>query len=314
MSKYCSEGSCRFLYRIAHILYDGTYLICGGEQLSFRCVLEHQSKELQQQCKGIDGALAERQKSLREEELSCANIRSRRDSLVAHFKENRMDGDSGRCDGAMVAETCAEEEKELRQIDKDLEFGLHILNRESARTEQLRLEQEGLQTELRKVEHEIRLRGVASTRLETWVGKLTEQVQMMAVGSGMGTTPLPIVNPKVPAQGRSQVIYVSNCPVCGLHFKCHNISIADCGCCYHHFCLAAWLSDGRRDCASDICAGVEFQSDWLDSFGANQVRLPPLRQPKLESHRSRLTRNDGGHVSHAASTNCKFQCIASVLG
>ncbi|KAG0620283.1 hypothetical protein M758_4G204100 [Ceratodon purpureus] len=213
-----------------------------------------------------------------------------------------MAADSGKNEDVVIGETSAVEDEQLRVLDKDLEFGLHILSRESARTEQLKLEQEGIQSDLRKVEREIHLRGVASTRLETWVAKLTEQVQMMAAGSGMGTTPIPLRNPSVRAVGRNQVIYISNCPVCGFNFQCHNISVADCGCCYHHFCLAAWLSDGRRRCASYAC-GLEFCQDWLNSFGANQVRLPPLRVPKMEGHASRSNRHDAGHVSHAASTN-----------
>ena len=268
--------------------------------------MEYRRQELQQQCKGMDGALAERQKSLREEELSCANIRRRRESLLAHFNSLRAGGESGENDDGRVEETCAEEDEQLRLIDKDLEFGLHILNRESARTEQLKQEQDGLETELRRVEHEIRLRGVASRRLETWVAKLTEQVQMMAVGSGMGTTPLPLRNPKVATEGRGQVIVVSNCPVCGFNFLCHNISVADCSCTYHHFCLAAWLSDGRRRCAKEFCE-QEFCQDWLDSFGANQVHSAPLRQPKIEGQVSRFNRHDGGNVAAAASTNCKFR-------
>lgn len=274
--------------------------------LCCRCVLEQRSKELQQQCKGVDGALAERLKSLREEELSCANMRSRRDSLVAHFNSIRNAGDSGENGEDRIEETCEEEDEELRRIDKDLEFGVHILNRESARTEVLRFEQEGLQTELNKVEHEIRVRGTQSTRLDMWVEKLTEQVQMMAVGSGMGTTPLPIRNPRVPTEGRVLVIRAKNCPVCGFNFKCHNISVADCSCCYHHFCLAAWLSDGKRRCANVNCE-MEFCADWLDSFGANQIRIPALRQPKVEGQVSRFNRRDGGNVAAAASTNCKFR-------
>lgn len=69
---------------------------------------------------------------------------------------------------------------------------------------------------------------------------------MMAVGSGMGTTPLPLKNPRVPVEGRGQVIYISNCPMCGLNFKYHNISVADCLCMYHHFSLPAWLSDEKK--------------------------------------------------------------------
>ena len=272
--------------------------------MPYRIVLEHRSKELQQQCKGIDGALAERQKSLREEELSCANIRSRRDSLVAHFKNMRNDAGSGETDEDGVGETCEEEDRELALLDKDLEFGVHMLNRESARAEELRLEQDGLQSELRRVDNEIRYRGSCSTRLEMWVAKLTAQVQMMAVGSGMGTTPLPITNPRVPAEGGRHVLKISNCPVCGFHFKCHNISVADCGCCYHHFCLAAWLSDGMRRCAGLSCE-MDFCLDWLDSFGANQVRLPPLQQPKLEGGSVLHSRRPGGNVAAAASTNCE---------
>ena len=281
-------------------------LIFALGQLWCRSVLEHRRGELQQQCKGIDGALAERQKSLREEELSCANIRRRRESLLAHFNSLRAGGESGENVVDRVEETCGEEDDALRQIDRDLEFGLHILNRESARAEQLKYEQQGLEAELRQVEHEIRLRGVASKRLETWVAKLTEQVQLMAVGSGMGTTPLPLRNPRQPTEGRGQVIIVSNCPVCGFNFLCHNISVADCSCTYHHFCLAAWLSDGRRRCAKEFCE-MEFSQDWLDSFGANQIHSPPLRQPKLEGQVSRFNRHDGGNVAAAASTNCKFR-------
>lgn len=269
-----------------------------------RAVLEHRRKELQQQCKALDGALAERQKSVREEEVSCANIRKRRDSLVQYFMSGREGEGSEVCDTGIVGETLDVGEEELRIIDKDLEFGLHILSRESARTEQLRVEQLAMKAELAKVEHEIRLRGVASTRAELWVSKLTEQVHMMAVGSGMGTTPLPIRNPRVTAEGRSEVICISNCPVCGFNFKCHNISVADCECCYHHFCLAAWLSDGKRRCAREYCE-KEFCADWMDSFGANQIRLPTLRQPKMEGLIGRFSNHDRGNVAAAASTNCE---------
>lgn len=264
-------------------------------------------KELAQQCKGIDGALAERKKSLREEQLSCANIRKRRESLVAHFEEIRNSEGMNENEEERHAQIAVEEEKELRILDKDLEFGVHILNREMARTEQLEQEQLGLQTELRQVEHEIHLRGVGQTRSELWVATLTDQVHMMAVGSGMGTTPLPIKNPKVPPGGSRQMIRVSNCPVCGFNYTCHNIVVADCSCTYHHFCLAAWLSDGKRRCAKSDCE-LEFCADWIDSFGANQVRLPTLRQPKLEGLHTRVNNLEGGNIDAAASTNCKCTC------
>ena len=269
-----------------------------------RSLLEHQQKELQQQCKGMDGALAERQKSLHEEELSCANIRRRRESLIAHFTSLRYGEGFEDNEVRTVGETCPEEDEELRVLDRDLEFGVHILNRESARTEQLEKEQDQMQTELRRVEHDIRLRGVASTRAEIWVAKLTEQVQLMAGGSGMGTSPLPIRNPRVSSEGRGGVITITNCPVCGYNFKCHNITVADCGCTYHHFCLAAWLSDGRSRCAGAVCE-MEFGSDWLASFGANQIRIPLLRTPKTEGRVGRTTNQDDGVVAAAASTNCK---------
>ena len=83
-------------------------------------------------------------------------------------------------------------------IDKDFEFGVYILNKESARTHELQQEQLGLQTELGKVENEIQLRSMACRRSELWVAKLTNQVRMMDVGSEMGTTPLSIQNPRVP--------------------------------------------------------------------------------------------------------------------
>lgn len=127
---------------------------------------------------------------------------------------------------------------------------------------------------------------------------------MMAVGSGMGTTPLPIKNPRVAPKELGKYIYISNCPVCGYNFKCHNVSLADCSCTYHHFCLAAWLSDGKRRCASGICER-EFSADWIDSFGANQVRLPALRQPKREGLLPRFSVQDSENVDAAASTNCK---------
>ena len=224
---------------------------------------------------------------------------------MAHFKNMRNDRGSGENDEVGVGETCEEEDKQLRILDKDLEFGVHMLNRESARAEELRQEQDGLQSELRRVENEIRYRGATSSRLEMWVAKLTTQVHMMAVGSGMGTTPLPITNPRIPAEGRRKVLQIKDCPVCGFHFKCHNISVADCGCCYHHFCLAAWLSDGMRRCASSSCE-MEFCLDWLDSFGANQIRLPPPQQPKLEGVSALYHRRPGGNVAAAASTNCEF--------
>ena len=157
-----------------------------------RSVLEYRRKELEQQCKGVEGALAERERSLREEELSCENVRRRRQSLVAHYQSIRKGDGTDEFDAVRDAEIAEEEGKELRIIDKDLEFGTHILNRETARTEQLRQELSGLQTELKKVEHEINLRGIGCTRTELFVGKLTDQVHMMAIGSGMGTTPLPI--------------------------------------------------------------------------------------------------------------------------
>lgn len=274
-----------------------------GGQLRCRHVLEHRHKELQQRCKGIDGALEERQKSLREEELSCANMKSRRESLVAHFKSIRGGVSSEGHDELLSGEDVGDEEKELRIIDKDLEFRLHILNRERARTEQLAQEQEGILADVRRVENEIRARGAASSRLEIWVSRLTEQVQMMAVGSGMGTTPLPLKNPRVAPREAKNFIYISNCPVCGMSFRCHNISVTECDCTYHHFCLAAWLSDGRRRCASQNCEG-ELSADWLDSFGAIQVRQPALRQPKLEGRISRGSLG-GGDAAAAASTNCK---------
>ena len=267
-------------------------------------MLEFKRKELEQQCKGIDGALGERQKSLREEELTCANMRSRRDSLVAHFEAIRKGDGTDEFNGIRDAELCAEEEKELKTIDKDLEFGMHILNRERARMQQLEEEQKGLQAELRRVENEIRYRGVTCMRSDLWVGKLTDQVHMMAVGSGMGTSPLPIHNPRVPDRDRRQVISITNCPVCGFSYKCNNISVADCHCTYHHFCLAAWLSDGKRRCANYTCE-MEFSADWLDSFGANQVRLPVLRQPKLEGRSPVFNNSDSPNVTAAASTNCK---------
>ncbi|KAG0590324.1 hypothetical protein KC19_1G090000 [Ceratodon purpureus] len=195
-----------------------------------------------------------------------------------------------------------EDEKELRILDKDLEFGEHILSRESARTEELRKEQQGLEEDLKKIEREITLRGMGAVRAELWLAKLTDQVQLMAEGSGMGTTPLPIRNPRQPEQGRTMVVYLENCPVCGYNFKCLNASIADCGCVYHHFCLAAWLSDGRRQCAYRGCE-KEFCSDWMASFGANQVRIPPLRQPKQEGLLGTLNRVESGNVGAAASTN-----------
>ncbi|KAG0596067.1 hypothetical protein M758_UG221600 [Ceratodon purpureus] len=209
-----------------------------------------------------------------------------------------------------VGETEVEEEKELRILDKDLEFGEHILNRESARTEQLRMEQQGLEEDLKKIEREIMLRGMGAVRAELWVAKLTDQVQLMAEGAGMGTTPLPIRNPRQPEQGRTMVVYLENCPVCGYNFKCLNASIADCGCTYHHFCLAAWLSDGRRQCAYTACE-KEFCADWMASFGANQVRIPTLRQPKQEGLLSTFNTVESGNVGAAASTN--FQ-VPSVLG
>ena len=270
-----------------------------------RSVLEYQRGDLDQPCKGVEGALAEREKSLREEELSCANIRKRRESLVAHFMEQRQGDNPTDTEVQWVGETSMEEDAELRIIDKDLEFGLHILNRESARIEELRKEQEGLESELRKIKSEIRLRGVAQTRGEQWAAKLTDQVQLMAVGSGMGTTPLPIRNPRQPLQGRMKTIYISNCPVCGYNFKCHNITVADCSCCYHHFCLAAWLSDGKRRCASETCVGFEFGTDWIESFGANQVMIPLLRQPKEEGMGGRFNSLTVGNVAAAASTNCE---------
>ena len=267
-------------------------------------MLEHQQREVQQKCKGVDGALAERQKSVREEELSCANIRRRRESLVAHFNGVRTEIGSEGSEIQRVGETEMEDEKELRILDKDLEFGEHILSRESARTEELRKEQKGLEEDLKKIEREITLRGMGAVRAELWVAKLTDQVQLMAEGSGMGTTPLPIRNPRQPEQGRTMVVYLENCPVCGYNFKCLNASIADCGCVYHHFCLAAWLSDGRRQCAYRGCE-KEFCSDWMASFGANQVRIPPLRQPKQEGLLGTLNTVESGNVGAAASTNCK---------
>ncbi|KAG0609733.1 hypothetical protein M758_7G010000 [Ceratodon purpureus] len=203
-----------------------------------------------------------------------------------------------------------EDEKELRILDKDLEFGEHILSRETARTEQLRMEQQGLEEDLKKIEREITLRGMGAVRAELWVAKLTDQVQLMAEGLGMGTTPLPIRNPRQPEQGRTMVVYLENCPVCGYNFKCLNASIADCGCVYHHFCLAAWLSDGRRQCAYRGCE-KEFSDDWMASFGANQVRIPPLRQPKQEDLVGTFNRVESGNVGAAASTN--FQ-VPSVSG
>ncbi|KAG0604203.1 hypothetical protein M758_10G152600 [Ceratodon purpureus] len=106
------------------------------------------------------------------------------------------------------------------------------------------------------------------------------------------------------------VVYLENCPVCGYNFKCLNASIADCGCVYHHFCLAAWLSDGRRQCAYRGCE-KEFCADWMASFGANQVRIPALRQPKQEGLVGTLNRVESGNAGAAASTN--FQ-VPSVSG
>lgn len=85
---------------------------------------------------------------------------------MAHFKSIREGVNSEENEGLVSGEAPVEEEKELRLIDKDLKFKVHILNRESARTEQLQHEQEGLESELRKVETKIRLRGVALARLE----------------------------------------------------------------------------------------------------------------------------------------------------
>ncbi|KAG0616632.1 hypothetical protein M758_5G129900 [Ceratodon purpureus] len=152
---------------------------------------------------------------------------------------------------------------------------------------------------------------MGAVQAELWVAKLTDQVQLMAEGAGMGTTPLPIRNPKQPEQGRTMVVYLENCPVCGYNFKCLNASIADCGCTYHHFCLAAWLSDGRRQCAYTACE-KEFCADWLASFGANQVRIPTLRQPKQEGLVGTFNRVESGKgIDAAASTN--FQ-VPSVSG
>ena len=296
---------------MVHVLYFSTTPSSASKVTNLntilglcRSVLEHRREELQRECKGVEGALAEREKSLREEELSCANMRRRRESVVTHFKSFRTSEELEEVPTGIEGETSAEEEGELRVIDRDLEFGLHILSRESARAEQLRQELRGLESEFSKVEAEIRLRGVASTRSELWVAKLTEQVQMMAVGSGMGTSPLPIKNPRQTGEGRSQKIKIKNCPVCGFNFKCHNISVADCECTYHHFCLAAWLSDGKRRCASPACE-QEFCLDWMDSFGANQIRLPQLRQPKMEGLMPRVINLDCRNAAAAASTNCK---------
>lgn len=61
--------------------------------------------------------------------------------------------------------------------------------------------------------------------------------------------------------------------------------------------------------------------DSLDSCGANQVRLPSLRHPKLEGRISRGSLG-GGNVAAAALTNCKsyeqnwsclFETICSCL-
>ena len=113
--------------------------------MTCRSVLEIRHRELQQQCKGVDRALAERQKSLREEELSCANMRRRHDSLVAHFEEERRNCDDFEdTEIQRIGETSMEEDEELRIIDRDLEFGMHILSRENARTEELLKEQAGL--------------------------------------------------------------------------------------------------------------------------------------------------------------------------
>lgn len=268
-------------------------------------MLEYRREELQQRCKGIDGALAERQKSVREEQLSCENIKRRRDSLRAHFEAIRKGDGSNVTDEVRDAEIDVEEDKEMKILDRDLEFGVHILNRESARAEELQAEQTGLSKELEKVEREIRHRGEACDRSELWVAKLTDQVHMMAVGSGMGTSPLPIKNPRVPPKERAKVVHISNCPVCGFNYLCHNISVADCECTYHHFCLAAWLSDGKRRCAKPICE-KEFSADWMDSFGANQVRVPALRLPKVEGIPSRISNDDCGNITTAASTNCEY--------
>jgi hypothetical protein len=97
---------------------------------------------------------------------------------------------------------------------------------------------------------------------KVWINVLVHQIQLMTHGSGVFTSPLPIENLFGPFEKDSQLVLVTNCPICGFYYACKNIVVALCGCTYHLFCMAIHLESKATICVGATCEKL-LSTYWL---------------------------------------------------
>jgi hypothetical protein len=99
---------------------------------------------------------------------------------------------------------------------------------------------------------------------KVWINVLVHKIQLMTHGNGVFTSPLPIENPLEPLEGDSQLVLVTNCPICGFYYACKNIVDSLCGCTYHLFCMVIHLESKTTICVGATC-GKLLSTYWLST-------------------------------------------------